>query len=855
MRSISRRSASLLSVLALVATSCAQLQNLPTLTDEDVAGIKLAQSSKVYAADRSLITSLHGAENRTIVPLERISDRLIDAVIAIEDARFWEHDGVDYRAIGRALVSNISSGGIREGGSTITQQYVKNSIISPGETAERTIERKINEAALARQLEKRLDKEVILERYLNTVYFGAGAYGVQAAAKTYFGKPARKVNLKEGALLAGLIRAPADYDPFLDKQAALDRRSVVLDRMVDLDYVDEIQAAKAKGQKIGLRPRDEISRYPAPYFMDYVQRLITYDPRFEAIGETPAQREQQLFQGGLRIYTTLDMEAQAAAEQAIAEVLTSEGDPHASMVAIDPQTGEVRAMVGGRDWFAKKKEDPFAKLNLAIQGEPDLGCQRNGKGRCKTPFEPGPAPGTGRHAGSAFKPFALAQAIREGVPLGKVYEGPSCINLVVPETNEAWRPCNYESGAYGKISLLEATTRSVNTVFAQLILEVGGPDTVELADELGINTPLFGNPSSVLGTNEVNPLGMTSAYATLASGGEHHPPVAVKRIVAPGGKVLYEDDTKSEQVVDPAVAFLTTKALETVIQRGTGVRAAIGRPAAGKTGTAQEYRDAWFAGYTPDLAAAVWVGYPEGQIEMKTSCSGATSACRPTRIQVSGGTWPTEIWAKFMSRALAGVPASSFINPGVNLVTVTIDDRTGCLADRFTPKENRVSAEFLKSEAPEESCRVKGDRIKVPDVFGFPAGDAARILTDEGFEVEQVRERSTSYPPGRVIGQDPEGGSKAPAGSTIVLTVSATGGGGGGGGGGEDCTAVPNVLGMKQGDAQSELNDAGFQVTTIYQKESDKKQAKKRKDRVWKQSPSSGSCVDEGSKVTIWVNP
>ena len=871
-----RRALPLLVSFLLLSASCAQLQDLPTLEEGDL-GIKLAQSSRIFDADGSLITSMHGPENRTIIPLSRIPQNLIDAVLAIEDERFYEHEGVDLRAILRALASNVAEGGIREGGSTITQQYVKNVLIAPGETAERTLQRKIDEAALARQVEQKLTKDQILQRYLNTVYFGEGAYGIQAASKTYFAKPARRLDLHEAALLAGVIQAPSDYDPFDNKQIAIDRRNVVLRQMAKLEYITEVEAAAASGKGLGLSKGTDETRYPAPYFIDYVQRLVTYDPRFEAIGKTPSQREQQLFQGGLRIHTTLDRSDQAAAEAAVNSVLPNESDPTASLVAIDPTTGHVRAMVGGRDWFVEKKKDPYAKLNLAIQAEPNLACERYLKGgrvnQCKDPYVPGPAPGTGRQAGSAFKPFALAQAIREGIPLSKRYEAGQCVDLIVPETGESWRPCNYEGGAFGEISLLEATVKSVNTVYARLILEVGAEDVASLAHDMGINTPLAAVPSSVLGANEVNPLGMASAYATFAANGTHRPPVAITKIVDARGKVLYKDETQEEEVLDPAVAYLSTTAMEQIVQRGTGVRARIDRPAAGKTGTAQEYRDAWFGGYTPNLSAAVWVGYPGGQIEMKSSCSGSVQPCRPTRLLsggqgVTGGSFPAAIWSAFMRNALADEPVQNFQNPGSGLVSVTIDTRTGCLADRFTPKDEQALALFPKGTEPKESsstskqCRVKEDRVAVPDVFGFPVKQAVDILEGDGFEVERVKEESVTYPPGRVIGQTPAGGKKAPRGSTITLVVSISstgndGGGGGDGGGGQedDRATVPNVLGLTQDEAVRRLNQAGFEVSTIYEKESNKQQAKKRKGRVWKQSPSGGETQERGSKVTIWVNP
>ncbi|HEU4480261.1 MAG TPA: transglycosylase domain-containing protein, partial [Actinomycetota bacterium] len=709
-----RGAASLLAAFVLLLSSCAQLTDLPTLTEDDLDQIKLAQSSKLYDGSGNLMTTLHGIENRTSIPIEKIPQHVQDAVIAIEDERFYEHEGVDVRAILRALISNVSSGDIREGGSTITQQYVKNTLIAPGETADRTIERKINEASLARQLEKKISKEQILERYLNTVYFGQGAYGIQAAAKTYFGRPARKLTTAQAATLAGIIRSPESYDPFDRKKAAVTRRNVVIDKMEELGFIDAAEALKARGQKMKLQPKVNSQRYPAPYFVDYVRRLIKYDPRFKAVGKTPEQREQQMFQGGLRIYTTVDLEDQAAADAAVASVLPYRSDPHASLVAIEPSTGHIKAMVGGRDYFAPRKKDRFAKLNLATVIEPNLDCTRNRKGDCKSPYKPAPAPGAGRQAGSAFKPFALVSALEQGVPLSKVFKA-SGSNVVIPGADNGadYTVQNYEGSSYGPMTLLEATVKSVNVVYALLGQEIGVQNVVDTADEMGINTPLSAVASAPLGTNAINPLGMASGYGTLATNGIHHPPVAITRITDASGKVIYRDRSEGEQVVDPGAAYLATTALEQVIQRGTAAAyGGIGRPAAGKTGTAQEYRDAWFVGYTPDLVASVWVGYPEGQIEMKPSCSvtfsGSREVCRPTRIQVTGGSWPTQIWQAFMLRALSDVAASAFTKPAASdIVTVAVDSRDySCLAGRFTPSEFRVSAQFAAGTEPTKTCKL-----------------------------------------------------------------------------------------------------------------------------------------------------
>jgi penicillin-binding protein 1A len=860
MRTSPRKSSVLLALLAFVGASCAQLSNLPHLTPEDLLPPRLAESSKIYSGDGTLITTLHEEQNRTIIPIERMPEFVQHAVIAIEDERFYEHDGVDWRAIGRAIVANAVSGEIKEGGSTITQQYVKNVLISPGETAPKTFERKLNEAALARQLETKLTKDEILERYLNTVYFGEGAYGIEAAAKTYFGKTARKLNLAESATLAGIIRLPEQYDPYKNQELSRQRRNLVLSKMEELGYAEHDKVAKAQASKIKLQRVSIKDAYPAPYFIDYVQRLITYHPSFRSLGKTVAQRTQRLFKGGLKIYTTVDLEMQAVAEEAAHTILPNDSDPHTSLVAVEPDTGAIRALVGGRDYFARPKDDPYAKLNLAILAKPDLGCVRvSASKKCELR-----APGTGRQAGSSFKPFALAAGIEEGVSLAQTYKAGSEITFPGADNGADYTVHNYEGSNFGaKLSLLEATVFSVNVVYAQLIKEIGPEKVADVAERMGITTPLCETClSSALGSNEVNPLDMASAYGTFATNGTHNPPYGITKIVDSEGKVLYDaaDDPtlEAEDAIEPAVAYLTTTALEQVIIRGTGVRAQIGRPAAGKTGTAQEYRDAWFAGYTPALSAAVWVGYPEGQIEMKPSCSGFSS-CRPTRTitgsGVTGGSFPAMIWAYFMSKALSGTPADAFDKPAIGFVTVTIDSRNNCLAGKFTPKEFRVESTFAKGTAPKQECRVGLTGKAVPDVFGFPVGDAREILLDAGFDVETINEYSGTYPPGTVIGQDPGGGDRAPAGSTILLVISTTDRSDQGPDGDDDTATVPDVLGLPEASARNRLEQSGFVVEVITEAESGRGNAKRNKGKVWKQSPSSGTQAERGSTVTIWVNP
>ncbi|MDQ3870105.1 MAG: transglycosylase domain-containing protein [Chloroflexota bacterium] len=760
-----------LAAAALLSTACAEVTDLPTLKKRDLE-FKPPQSSKLFDSNGRLITTFHGVQNRTVIPLRRVPRHVRRAIIAIEDERFFQHDGVDVRAIARAVVANVKSGGIKEGGSTITQQYVKNVIIAPGEVAAKTLQRKIDEAALARQLETKLSKKQILFRYLNTVYFGGGAYGIQAAAKTYFNRPARRLTLSQAAMLAGVIRSPSLYDPFRHPRRSKARRNLVLDKMEELGWARPRHVAKAKKANLTLYKTEDTGRYAAPYFVDYVTRLIKFDPRLDALGKTWRQREKRLFTGGLRIYTTVDLGMQRAAEEAVRQVLPYPDDPHAALVALEPDTGYVRAMVGGRDYFAKRKKDRFAKLNLAILAEPDLGQKAIDPVTGKKVHK---APGTGRQAGSAFKPFALAEALRQGIPLSKTYKASGSMVFPGEDNGEPWTVQNYEGSEFGTVTLLEATISSINVVYAQVILEVGPENVVELAHAMGIRTPLLPVPSAVLGANPVNALDMASAYSTLANNGEHHPPVAITRIVdSTTGKTVYEDETRERKVLEPGTAYLEISALQKVITGGTGTAALAylgGRPAAGKTGTAQEYRDAWFAGFTPDLAAAVWVGYPEGSIEMKTACY--TPGCRVTRIQVSGGTWPTQIWGGFMARALAGAPPTPFTVPeDAGLISVTIDSRTGCVATESTPDQYKVTQYFDADNPPSNSCETPTN--SVPSVIGYSVSSAQSLLSGEGFTARVVTKAQPVAAKARnnselVWKQEPAAGTELAEGSSVTI--------------------------------------------------------------------------------------
>jgi penicillin-binding protein 1A len=686
----------------VAAAACGELAALvdpARLKPEHLEPQLTPQTSIVFGRGGQTITELHAEKDRTVVSLEDVPRHARRAIIAVEDRRFYDHDGIDLMGIIRAAAANLERGGVVEGGSTITQQLVKNTIIAPGnERAALSLERKIDEAALSRQLERELTKDEILERYLNTVYFGNGAYGIEAAARNYFAKSASELNLRESALLAGLIRAPQRYDPFEHRGRARERRNFVLSRMADIGYINERRRRNASRRNLALHRDPSPNRYPAPYFVDYVQRLLTFHPRFDMLGDTIAERVDRIFKGGLEIHTTVRLPMQRRAERAIESVLTERRDPHAALVAMEPGTGEIWAMVGGRDFFAGDQQDRFARLNLAIPAARNLGRSNNGEVR---------APGTGRQAGSAFKTFALVAALERGRSLQERLPGQSCRTFAGADAGGDWRVCNFGRSSFGnEVSLLQATTNSINVAYARLILDVGADRVVETARDMGIRSiDLAPVNSAALGTNPVNALDMAAAYGTLAANGRYHRPVAITKIVdSTKDEVIFREESSPQRVVEPGAAYVTTRALQEAMDRGTGTGARIGRPAAGKTGTAQGFRDAWFVGYTPQLVTAVWIGYPRASVDMRVSCpTEDRRACRPTRINVTGGSWPAMIWQAFMASAMEGLPARDFRRPD-GLVEVVVDSRHGCLAGSHTPDRYRTRAVFTEGSEPTLTC-------------------------------------------------------------------------------------------------------------------------------------------------------
>jgi penicillin-binding protein 1A len=602
----------------------------------------LAQTTQVFDRNGDLLTTFHAGEDRKVIPFDQMPQSLRDAVIDTEDKNFYSEGAISPLGILRAAWTNLLHGSIVEGGSTITQQYVKN-VYTGGE---QTFTRKIKEAMLAMKLEKQFpNKDDILAKYLNTIYFGHGAYGVQAAAKTYFGKDAKSLKPVESALLAALIAAPSALDP-LQRQhraAALLRRNYVIDRMVEEGHLDPGTAAKMKAKPLSkMLVKETTTSYQGAFFAWYVRGLLEDQSAFG---------EKAVTSGGLRVRTTLDPVAQDDAEAAVADQLSDPEDPEAALVAIDPATGEILAMVGGRSYTRP------GQFNLATQGK--------------------------RPAGSSFKAFTLTAALKQGISLNSYWNGPSSYTIPYEECytgSTPWTPSNADPGEAGTFSLISATAYSVNTVFAQLEMdkEAGmSPEKVAaMAHRLGVISDLGDPPpcSLTLGSQNVSPLEMTSAYATLANEGVYQSPTPIMSVRGPSGDKLRYPPSRSRDAVDPNIANAATYALQAVVQYGTGTGAAIdGLSVAGKTGTSQDYKNAWFCGFTPpstdpaytQVAACVWVGYPKHEKSMYDvgNVSGP----------VYGGTIPASIWHEFVSNYLADeqMPTDgvSFTSPDLSQFT------------------------------------------------------------------------------------------------------------------------------------------------------------------------------------------
>jgi membrane peptidoglycan carboxypeptidase len=614
------------------------------------------QRSRVLAADGSTIAAFF-TQDRVDVPLARIAPVMQKALIAIEDARYYDHGAIDLRGTLRAAATDAGNGGAVQGGSTLTQQYVKNALLYAGHqgAVNDTLARKVREAQYAIELEKRLSKQEILNRYLNIVYFGEGAYGVESAARRYFGVHASQLTLPQAALLAGLVQSPTDYDPVLHRRAAKLRRDTVLARMAQVGVLSGTAEQRAQHQPVRVHLHKSAvgceTSY-APFYCDWVHTLLLSD---DALGHSVSQRENLLMTGGLTIQTTLQPKAQRAAQHGVDTVVPAGSRVATAVDVVQPGTGAVVAMAVDRKYGSHKDRNE-TRLNLATGGQ------------------------SGFQAGSTFKVFTLAAAVHRHVPLSQTFNSPPLMHFQSGFTGcggvglGPWSPVhNAEDGEGGTFGLVRATWESVNTYFAQLERKVGVCGPWRLATAMGIREvstgkPVAEVPAFTLGVADTSPLQVAGAYATLAARGVFCAPYAVDSITDVTGKVLERHHGGCHRVLPASTADTVTSILRGVIDgpdpARTGAAASIGRPAAGKTGTTDSFSAAWFSGYTPQLAASVWVGDPRG---------GATHPLRNVTVggrffsHVYGADLAAPVWRLTMAGALRGVPVRNFSGAGASV--------------------------------------------------------------------------------------------------------------------------------------------------------------------------------------------
>ena len=651
--------------------------DLPTL--DAIKARQIGANSSVYDGTGASLGVLASEENRQPVASDAISPWMKQATVAIEDRRFYDHSGVDARGIVRAALRNIAAGRVVQGGSTLTQQLISQIYI----TKERTFDRKLREALLAMQLEQRFTKDEILTAYLNTVFYGNNAYGVEAASQTYFAKTAEELTLAEAALLAGLPQLPSYYDPYANPDAALERRRQVLAAMRETGDITAKQEAKANAAPLELKRGRVYGKVRESFFVRYVADELASDPDF---GDAAVRA------GGLRIETTLDPRLQSQARAAMKSILKTPGDPDAAIVAIRPKTGEIVAMASTR-YFRKDQFD------LASQGR--------------------------RQPGSTFKTFTLATAVEQGIdPRATRYMSAPFSWQPDPES-PVWQVGTAGGDYGGGVTLENATLASDNTVYAQLAIDVGPDNIADMARRLGVRrSELVPVPSITLGSSGVSPLEMATAYATLANGGVYNPPTAVKAVKDADGNVLVGRRDRSVRVIQDGVAAEVTRILgeNMYAGTGTGARTSDGRPQAGKTGTTDDHTDAWFCGYTPDLAACVWIGYPD-ETKPLYNIEGVGA--------VSGPTLPADIWHLFMDAALADVPAREFRAPRQPVEWASF---TSQFADRIV---SSVTAPEVTFEAPkpkpattaEEPATTVPEPVETAPVETAPPATTAPVET------------------------------------------------------------------------------------------------------------------------------
>lgn len=618
-----------------------QLSSAGSSTESDLDLGPLDSRSYVYASDGSLLATLRAEIDREPVPLASIPDHTVEAVLAVEDAEFYAHDGVNLRSTLRALARNVDEGATVQGGSTITQQLVKLELVGD----EQTIDRKAREAVLARRLEESMTKTEILERYLNTVYLGNGAYGVQAAAETYFGIPASELDLVQSAFLAGMIANPSAFDPIRQPDASRERRRIALSRLVATGRISSEEAAALADEPLPTEINQVLPK-AEDYFVEEVKQQLLDDPR---LGETREEREYAVFRGGLQIYTTLDPVAQLQATAARNDVL-AEVSPEGTMVgttpiAPNPVTGAARYATG-----AVVSVDPSTGAIRAMVGGPGFGSDTDsGKFNITTR-------GVGRSGGSTFKVFVLMALLENGyVPNDTVSGSGPCRFTGIPGLNPDPYPVeNFSGSRGGSGSILQQTLRSSNCAYVRLGQIVGIDKVVAQARRMGITTTLEEVVSMPLGTEEVYPLDMAGAFASIANDGIYNPPYYIDRVDDADGRTILQHSANPRRAASPQSARLAAEVLQQNVLSGTGTRARIpGQNAAGKTGTAQGSGDAWFVGFTPYLATAVWIGSPDDNEEVRIGGTGIT-----------GGSYPAEIWGRYMRAWHDGREQLDYEEPG-----------------------------------------------------------------------------------------------------------------------------------------------------------------------------------------------
>jgi len=636
--------------------------DLPSI--ESLKNYKPPTVTRFYSDDGEVIGEF-SYERREVISLDRMPEHLIQAFVAGEDSRFFHHKGLDYLAILRALIRNIFSGEIVQGGSTITQQVIKSLLLSP----EKSLARKIKEAILAYRIEKNLSKEEILFLYLNQIYLGHGAYGVAAAADSYFGKQIGELDLAESALLAGLPQAPSKYSPYSHPEQAKRRQIYVLNRMVEEGFISSLESSRASLMLYKIVAKNLSPHDKAPHFVEYVRRYVE-----EKYGK------EALYRDGLRVYTTIDLEMQKVAQEAVESGLKeiekrqkyrfmdASLNPEGSLVCFDLETGYLKSMVGGRDF----KRSQF---NRATQAR--------------------------RQTGSAFKPVVYASALDKGyTPASIIVDSP----VIFQWGNGRWKPRNFEGKFSGPITLRRALAHSVNVVTVKIALDLGVDYIRDYAIKLGIFSPLQNDLSMALGSSSLSLFELTKAYAVFATQGKAFAPIFIKKILDRDGNLLEEslalsypvEPSNGSQVISPQTAYLLTSLMQSVVQEGTGWRAkSLGRPVAAKTGTTDRFEDAWFIGYTPELIAGVWVGFDEE---------------RTLGENETGSQAASPIWVNFVGKTLKDRPVRDFLTPeGIEFMK--IDPKTGLI----TSKKDAILECFREGTGPAQKIPVP--TAATPDFF------------------------------------------------------------------------------------------------------------------------------------------